>query len=93
MLRVLTATLLGLLLATAAVAADAPSKPVVLRAKSGDVTFQHATHKALKCATCHGAKVGKIPQMGKEKGHATCHECHKKEAKGPTKCGDCHKKG
>jgi hypothetical protein len=30
--------------------------------------------------------------MGKDKGHATCVECHKKEAKGPTKCAECHKK-
>ena len=48
---------------------------------------------ALKCETCHAtAAGGKIEGFGKEKAHATCVECHKKEAKGPSKCADCHKK-
>jgi hypothetical protein len=79
--------------------AAAPEKPIVLPAKSGAVTYNHAGkgHAALKCTQCHkDEKGGKIEGFGatvnKDKAHATCHECHKKEAKGPQKCADCHKK-
>lgn len=77
--------------------ANAPAAPITLPAKPGAVTFKHDTHKALKCTTCHkDDKGGKIAGFGKEankdKAHAACHECHKKEAKGPQKCADCHKK-
>jgi hypothetical protein len=71
--------------------------PITLPAKTGAVTFKHDTHKALKCTACHAdekggdiAGVGK--DMDKEKAHAACLDCHKKEAKGPQKCADCHKK-
>ena len=78
--------------ATAASAA-APAKPVVLQAKSGAVTFNHSKHAAVKCEQCHAdAKGGKIAGLDKDKGHAMCHECHKKEGKGPQKCAECHKK-
>ena len=80
-----------------AVAADkeAPTKPIVLEAKQGKVTFQHTTHKAVKCEQCHNEKA--FPQdsktkLAKDAAHAVCHECHKKEKKGPQKCADCHKK-
>jgi len=57
------------------------------------VTFNHKTHASQKCETCHAtAAGGKIEGFGKDKAHALCIECHKKEAKGPTKCADCHKK-
>ncbi|HSD20266.1 MAG TPA: cytochrome c3 family protein [Anaeromyxobacter sp.] len=76
-----------------AVHAAAPTGPVTLEAKNGNVTFEHSKHSALKCETCHAtAAGGKIEGFGKEKAHATCVECHKKEAKGPSKCADCHKK-
>jgi hypothetical protein len=76
-----------------AVQAAAPTGPVTLEAKNGNVTFEHSKHSALKCETCHAtAAGGKIEGFGKEKAHATCVECHKKEAKGPSKCADCHKK-
>ena len=81
------------LFATAAIAA-APAKPVVLPAKSGAVTFNHAGkgHGALKCTQCHADDKGGKLGLDKDKGHAMCHECHKKEAKGPQKCAECHKK-
>ena len=71
--------------------------PIKLPAKPGEVTFNHKTHAALKCTTCHkddkgGAIEGFNKTMNKDKAHAACQDCHKKEAKGPQKCGDCHKK-
>jgi hypothetical protein len=82
--------------ASTAAAADAPA-PITLPAKPGAVTFSHKTHAALKCTDCHkDEKGGDIEGIGKDmnkdKAHAACLECHKKEAKGPQKCGDCHKK-
>jgi uncharacterized paraquat-inducible protein A len=73
--------------------AAAPAEPTTLPAKNGNVTFQHKTHAAVKCETCHAtAEGGKIEGFGKDKAHASCIECHKKEAKGPQKCAECHKK-
>ena len=74
---------------------EAPTKPIVLEAKQGKVTFKHDTHKATKCEACHSEKG--FPQdsktkLSKDAAHAVCHDCHKKEKKGPQKCVDCHKK-
>ena len=87
----------ALAFASNAVAVDAPAKPLTLPAKPGAVTFNHSKHAALKCTQCHAdEKGGDIEGFGKtvnkDKAHAKCHECHKKEAKGPQKCADCHKK-
>jgi hypothetical protein len=76
--------------------AAAPAGPVTLPAKPGNVTFNHAKHPQ-KCTTCHkddkgGAIEGFNKTVNKDKAHATCLECHKKEAKGPQKCSDCHVK-
>jgi hypothetical protein len=81
----------AILAAGIAVAADAPAAPSTLEAKNGNVTFQHKTHAAVKCETCHGATAGKI-ELDKDSGHKLCVECHKAEAKGPAKCAECHKK-
>jgi len=77
--------------------AAAPAAPITLPAKPGAVTFQHKTHAALKCTQCHAdEKGGAIDGFGKtvnkDKAHAACQDCHKKEAKGPQKCAECHKK-
>jgi hypothetical protein len=77
--------------------AAAPTAPITLPAKPGNVTFDHSKHAAQKCTACHkDEKGGDIEGLGKDvnkdKAHATCHECHKKEGKGPQKCADCHKK-
>jgi predicted CXXCH cytochrome family protein len=83
----------AMMISGTAVAADAPAAPQVIKAKNGDVTFKHETHKALKCEKCHAdAKGGKITFETKEKAHGLCVECHKAEKKGPTKCAECHKK-
>jgi hypothetical protein len=77
--------------------AAAPTAPITLPAKPGDVKFDHKVHAAQKCTACHkDDKGGDIEGFGKDvnkdKAHATCHACHKKEGKGPQKCADCHKK-
>jgi hypothetical protein len=88
-----SAALAAFLFAGVAVAADAPAAALTLPAKNGNVTFNHKTHASVKCETCHGAgAAGKIEGFGKDKAHASCVECHKKEAKGPAKCTECHKK-
>src|SRR5215208_1105444 len=68
----------AMMISGTAVAADAPAAPRILKAKSGDVTFNHPTHKAQKCETCHAdAKGGKL-SLDKDKAHGLCVECHKK---------------
>jgi predicted CXXCH cytochrome family protein len=73
--------------------AAAPTGPVTLEAKSGNVTFNHKTHASVKCTQCHASEAGgKIEGLNKEKAHELCQGCHKQQAKGPTKCAECHKK-
>ncbi len=86
--------------ASSAFAAEPPAAPIKLPAKQGSVTFEHAKHAGagLKCTVCHasdegGAIDGFNKTVNKDKAHAKCHACHKKEKKGPQKCVDCHKKG
>ncbi len=86
----------ALAVATSASAA-APAGPVTLPAKPGNVTFNHSKHASLKCTQCHkdekgGAIEGFNKTVNKDKAHAACQDCHKKEGKGPQKCADCHKK-
>jgi cytochrome c553 len=99
-----TKTFAALLVAVAVVFAPAafaaaPDAAITLPAKPGNVTFDHKKHIAAgaKCTNCHkddkgGPIEGFNKTVNKDKAHATCHECHKKEGKGPQKCGDCHKK-
>lgn len=73
--------------------AAAPAGPVAMKAKNGDVAFNHKTHASVECTKCHAdAKGGKIEGLDKDKAHALCMDCHKTAAKGPTKCAECHKK-
>ncbi len=97
-MKTLSAVVVAFALAFATSAsAAAPDKPIVLPSRTGPVTFDHKSHAALKCTQCHkddkgGAIEGFGKTMNKDKAHAACHECHKKEGKGPQKCADCHKK-
>lgn len=77
---------------TAALAVAAPPETVVLKAKNGDVTFNHKVHAdKLGCKACHEGTPAKI-MLDKDKAHGLCKECHASKGAGPTKCGDCHKK-
>ncbi|WP_306532978.1 cytochrome c7 [Geobacter sp.] len=92
MKSIIAAAALTLFCAAGALAHD---KVVVLEAKNGNVTFEHAKHKGVKgdCKACHESEAGgKIAGMGKDWAHKTCIGCHKEMAKGPQKCGECHKK-
>lgn len=75
--------------ASAATAADT----VVLKAKNGDVTFDHKKHSSSgDCKACHGEGTpGKIT-LGKDAAHKLCKGCHESKKAGPGKCGECHKK-
>ena len=90
MKKVFIVVLLALFVASFAVAADM----VTVKAKNGDVTFNHKVHgEKTKCDVCHGAGTpGKLKLGGKDPAHKLCMNCHKEKAAGPTKCPDCHKK-
>jgi len=66
---------------------------IVLEASYGNITFPHKMHSdTYDCTTCHGDATPARFGLDKEKAHALCKECHKKEGAGPTSCKDCHKK-
>ncbi len=89
MKKVISAVALTLICAVSAMGADT----IVLKAKNGDVTLNHAKHQALGCTKCHASeKGGKIADLGKDWAHKTCKGCHAEKGQGPTKCGECHKK-
>lgn len=89
MKKLLACALMVVFSVSAAMAADT----VVLKAKNGDVTFNHKAHgAAVECKVCHGeGKPGKLT-LDKDKAHKLCKECHVGKKKGPTGCKDCHKK-
>lgn len=89
MKKLLAAVMLVAFAATATFAADT----VVMKAKNGDVTFNHKAHStSMDCKTCHGEGTPGKVELDKDAAHALCKDCHTKQGKGPTKCGDCHKK-
>ncbi|GFE57184.1 cytochrome c3 family protein [Geobacter sp. AOG1] len=89
MKRILAGVLMVAFAATTAAAADT----VTMKAKNGDVTFNHKGHSAaMECKECHGAgNPGKLT-LGKDAAHKLCKGCHETKKQGPTKCGECHKK-
>lgn len=87
------AAVAALLFVAAPAFAAAPTGPVKIPNKQGEITFNHSAHSKLDCTKCHAdAKGGKF-ELDKAKGHALCLECHKTEGAGkaPTKCAECHK--
>ncbi|MBT0651602.1 cytochrome c3 family protein [Geomobilimonas luticola] len=89
MKRILAGVLMVAFAATMAAAADT----VTMKAKNGDVTFNHKAHSAtIACKECHGeAAPGKLT-LGKDAAHKLCKGCHDAKKQGPVKCGECHKK-
>jgi hypothetical protein len=81
----------------AASAAAAPATALTMKAKPGDVTFNHGKHAAQKCQTCHGdGQPGKLGCINTASGGKVCPGSGGAE---PTRkdffhavCIDCHKK-
>jgi len=91
MKKVLSALLMVVFAATAAFA-GAPDS-VTMKAKNGDVTFNHKKHSAAgDCKVCHGEGTPAKLTLDKAAAHKLCIECHKAKTAGPVKCGECHKK-
>jgi predicted CXXCH cytochrome family protein len=89
MKKVLAVVLMVAFSASAALAADT----VVLKAKNGNVTFDHKKHSATgDCKSCHGEGTPAKIALDKDKAHKLCKGCHETKKAGPTKCGECHKK-
>ena len=69
---------------------------VTLKAKMGDVTFNHKAHgEKVGCKSCHPAEPpAKFAIGGKDAAHKLCGGCHTEKKAGPAanKCMDCHKK-
>ena len=72
------------------------SDTVTLKAKNGDVTFNHKVHgEKAGCKACHTAEPpAKFALGGKDPAHKLCGGCHTEKKAGPAanKCMDCHKK-
>lgn len=91
MKKVLSAVLMVVFAASAALAVGPDS--VTMKAKNGDVTFDHKKHSAAgDCKVCHGEGTPAKLTLDKAAAHKLCIECHKAKTAGPAKCGECHKK-
>ena len=89
MKKVVAAVLMVVFAASAAFAADT----VILKAKNGNVTFDHKKHStSMDCKSCHGEGTPGKLTLGKDAAHKLCKGCHETKKAGPTKCGECHKK-
>lgn len=91
MKKVLSAVLMVVFAASAALAVGSDS--VTMKAKNGNVTFDHKKHSAAgDCKVCHGEGTPAKLTLDKDAAHKLCKECHQAKKTGPTKCGECHKK-
>ncbi len=86
------AFLVALAFATVAAAANPPAEPVKIPNKNGEITFNHAKHKEVKCETCHGKAEGGKMKLDKDSGHKLCQDCHKanKDKGASVVCKTCH---
>ena len=86
-----------------AVFAVAAPEKVVFEAKNGNVTFEHAKHEGVDCASCHhtdsydscrschDGKAASSSKLPKGDFHTFCIDCHKGAGmKGM--CNECHKR-
>jgi hypothetical protein len=65
---------------------------LVIKNKNGNVSLPHAQHgKSYGCPSCHSESPPGPFELGKDKAHAMCKDCHKEKG-GPLKCNGCHKK-
>ena len=65
---------------------------VVMKAKFGDIKFNHKVHSTtMECALCHGDGTPAKIAMDKDTAHTLCINCHTKKS-GPTECKECHQR-
>ena len=89
MKKALVFVVIVMFIASAALAADV----ITLKAKFGDITFNHKTHStSMDCKTCHGEGTPGKLTLAKDPAHKLCKGCHDEKKAGPTKCNECHKK-
>lgn len=89
MKKIMALVVMTVFAASAAMAADT----VTMKAKNGNVTFNHKAHSATgDCKACHGEGTPGKLTLGKDPAHKLCKGCHETKKQGPTKCGECHKK-
>jgi c(7)-type cytochrome triheme protein len=92
MKKIVAVIVLLLFIAAPVFAADT----VTLKAKNGDVTFNHKVHgEKAGCKACHTAEPpAKFAIGGKDPAHKLCGGCHTEKKAGPAanKCMECHKK-
>ena len=88
----IAAILVALAFATVAAAATPPAEAVKIPNKNGEISFNHAKHKDVKCETCHGNAAGGKFKLDKESGHKLCQDCHKanKDKGASVACKTCH---
>jgi hypothetical protein len=73
--------------------ATPPQELVLYHVSYGRVSFDHQSHAAIACGSCHTTNpAGKIP-LGKDQAHQLCRGCHQQSGAGPTQCNACHQKG
>jgi len=92
MKKLLIALMLVAFAATLSMASNGPDT-VVMKAKNGNVTFNHKAHStSMDCALCHGDGTPAKIEISKKVAHKLCKGCHKAKKQGPTKCKQCHVK-
>lgn len=71
---------------------QAPADTLVINNTQGNVTLKHAVHgEKYGCAVCHGEGTPAAFELGKERAHKLCKDCHKQN-NGPVTCSGCHVK-
>ena len=93
-MKMLLAAAMMVVFAASAALAAAPPESATLKAKNGDVKFNHKKHSAdpASCKSCHGEGTPAKVTLDKDAAHKLCKGCHEMKKAGPTKCGECHKK-
>jgi hypothetical protein len=73
-------------------ASDTTVEILVIKNAKGNVTLKHALHgEKYGCAVCQGDGVPAAFELGKDRAHKLCKDCHKQN-NGPVTCSGCHVK-
>ena len=99
LISMIIALMFGFVVAGVAAAGEGPAT-ITLKAKNGNITFEHHKHQAkIECGECHHGPDHSAYTKGMKIGK--CDECHKKDFKNKklnsvkkamhTNCRECHK--